>query len=79
MPAMTQEQIEACAKFYGIDMTEATRRYDVVQAHDDDPEDPICIGCAKRPHEIEGYVMCMIEEGDPRPSVEGIARYVIDK
>lgn len=55
MSAMTEEQMARTAAFYGIDMTEARRRYEVLQAHRDDPEDPICVGCARRPAEMEEY------------------------
>lgn len=52
---MTDEQIARTAAFYDIDATEARRRYEVCQAHTGDPEDPICVGCAKRPAETSEY------------------------
>lgn len=52
---MTDEQIARTAAFYGIDATEARRRYEVCQAHTGDPEDPICVGCATRPSETSEY------------------------
>lgn len=61
---MTEEQIARTAAFYKIDATEARRRYDIVQAHTGDPNDPICVGCAKRPFELPEYDM-LIDDTDP--------------
>lgn len=79
MPAMTDEQIRRCAEFYGIDMDEAQRRYEIVQAHTDDRRDPICVGCARRPPEIDGYRVCCAETEDEIDLVtdEQVTRYVI--
>ena len=58
------QSLAVSADFYGVTMDEALRRHRVIEAHTGDPRDPICIGCARRPHEIPGYVMaCMEEEG----------------
>ena len=74
---MTDEQIQRTADFYGIDMDVARRRYEVIQAHTDDPEDPICVGCAKRPPEIEGYRIATMMHPDDEPTDEEITQYVI--
>jgi hypothetical protein len=52
---MSPEQIAETANFYGIDLEEAERRYRVLSEHRDDPEDPICVGCARRPAELPEY------------------------
>ena len=59
---MTDEQIERVADFYGITLEEGRRRYEIVQAQKDDPNDPICIGCAKRPDELPEYLPYRIDD-----------------
>ena len=59
---MTEAQIRRTAEFYGIDMQEAHRRYQIVQLHTGDPNDPICVGCAKRPAELPEYDMLLEPE-----------------
>jgi hypothetical protein len=73
--ALSCPKFKRAADHYGIDMEEASRRYHLIVAQGDNPEDPICVGCAKRPHEIESYRMdpkdddttmrlyCIYEEG----------------
>ena len=56
MPKMTDEQLRIGAEFYGISTEEARRRNEVMLVHVDDPEDPICMGCVRRPQEIPIYV-----------------------
>lgn len=64
---MTDEQLSIGAAIYGISMEEARRRNEVMIAHKDDPDDPICIGCCKRPAEDPTYVM-FAEEEDISPA-----------
>jgi hypothetical protein len=67
---MTEEQIARTAAFYGVDADEARRRYEVCQAHTGDPEDPICIGCARRPAEmpeLDEYIRESLEDLDANP------------
>lgn len=76
MSAHTQ-WLEQMASFYNISLGEAQRRYEVMTAHEDNPDDPICIGCAKRPHELAEYVaMCMTEPGD-EPTPDEVRQFVI--
>jgi hypothetical protein len=58
-----RQMFERAAEMYGITYEEGERRYDVIKAQGNDPQDPICIGCAKRPDEDERYKMCAAEEG----------------
>lgn len=74
---MTDEQIQQGADFYGIDMDEARRRYEIVQAHTDDPNDPICVGCAKRPPELDAYRWAAMTDEDHKPTDEEVTAYVI--
>lgn len=43
------------AEFYGITVEEAKDRYRKVTEQRDNPSDPICVGCAKRPEELACY------------------------
>lgn len=64
MRTMTDEQIEQAAKFYGISVEEGRRRMERLAAHRDDPNDPICVGCARRPDEMTGEYLVYLEEGE---------------
>ena len=76
---MSDEQLRPIAEHYGIVMREARRRHTVMLAHKDDRNDPICLGCAKRPYEINGYRIAAHEnEGDPAPTDAQITRWVIE-
>lgn len=68
---MTDDQIQEAAGFYGIDLTETHRRVAVMIEQADKPDDPICIGCAKRPDEIPEYVdmASTIEDMTPKEFV----------
>lgn len=48
--------VERNSAFYGITIEEGRARYDKIQAQDDDPAKPICVGCARTPDEIPVYV-----------------------
>lgn len=77
--SVTDEQLQPAADFYGVSIEEARRRWEVCQAQGDNPEDPICIGCARRPHEIPDYVFIVQEAPDnPTPSDDEVRRYVIE-
>lgn len=75
---MTPEQLKRSADFYGIDMEEARQRYAILRAHDDDPMDPICVGCARRPPEIQDYRIAAMQHEDDDPSEQDVRNYVID-
>lgn len=78
MSILTDDQLQPMMRFYGVSLEEARRRNVACVEQGDDPHDPICIGCARRPHEIEGYVVCCMEsEGDPRPTDDEVRLYVI--
>lgn len=51
-------QAEGFATFYGITIEEAQARIDKWEAHDNLPEHPICMGCARTPDQIPTYVEC---------------------
>jgi len=75
-----QVWLQRCADFYGIDMDEALRRRAVVTAQTDDPNDPICIGCARRPHEINAYIEVVQGAPDaPVPTAAEVRQYVIEE
>lgn len=76
---MTESQLAEAAAFYGITMREAHRRYSVINNHGDDPRDPICVGCAKRPHEIGGYRVACMESEEDNPSDDDVRMYVIQE
>lgn len=65
------------AEQYDISIEEAKRRWDVFQNHVDDPEDPICLGCAQRPHEIDGYILAYMSEMEGHPTKDQVRRWVI--
>lgn len=73
---MTDEQLQICATFYGIDLDEARRRNQRCIDQGDDPAKPICIGCAKFPEELEEYT----EMVDPEdfPFAQTADQYVIE-
>lgn len=77
MAQMTEFDIARVAKFLGIDLTEAKRRYEIVQAQADNPDDPICITCARRPEEIDCYVWLTMEEEDVATD-EKVRQFVIN-
>lgn len=52
---MTDAQLRTVAEFYKIDLDEARRRNQACIEQGDDPSKPICVGCAKRPAELEEY------------------------
>lgn len=52
---MTERRLAECARFYGITMDEALRRHKACMAQGDNPADPICIGCACRPYQLDEY------------------------
>ena len=70
--SMTDAQLAAAAEFYGIDMVEARRRHALIMLHADNPHDPICVGCARRPDEIAIYVEIAGDMGFASP-----AEYVV--
>lgn len=72
---MTEEQLRQAAEFYGITTTEARRRYETVTQQGDNPADPICIGCAKRPEETH-YIFTMKYDGH-EPTAAECREYVI--
>lgn len=77
---LTDEQLRPAADFYGVTIEEARRRHEVILLQGDNPEDPICIGCARRPHEIPEYVGCTAgDENAPIPSNDDVRRYVIEE
>lgn len=79
LPPSVQENLRRAAEHYGVTYEEAVRRYTLITGQGGNPEDPICIGCAKRPHEIDGYrVMVMAGPGDT-PSDEAVRQYVIEE
>jgi predicted Fe-S protein YdhL (DUF1289 family) len=76
MAEMTDEQLQKTADFYGISMEDA--RYRICQAHTGDPHDPICVGCARRPSEIQEYIdACTDGEDVPVTSADEVRWYVI--
>lgn len=50
--SMTEEELQRGATFYGISIQEARRRNEVLMAHRNNADDPICGGCARRPNEM---------------------------
>lgn len=76
---MTDKELQAGADFYGIDLEEARRRNRVMVDHNGNPRDPICVGCAKRPHEIEGYRIATMTDPDDKPTDEQIKQYVLEE
>lgn len=62
---MTEARLAECARFYGIDMDEARRRHEACMAQGDNPADPICIGCARRPYELDEYRDAIEDPEDP--------------
>jgi hypothetical protein len=76
---MDDAQLQASADFYGIDMDEARKRHAICLAQGDNPQDPICIGCARRPTEILSYIECAAgsEEALATVTPEEIRLYVI--
>lgn len=71
--ATSEQWMEKTAAFYGITMEEARARHAAVVGQRGDPNDPICVGCAKRPHELAEYVeMAAVEIMTP-------VEYVIDE
>lgn len=61
--SMSEDQLKAAAEFYGIDIAEAQRRQAVFLDRVEDPTDPICVGCARRPEEIPVYAAIGEDEG----------------
>jgi hypothetical protein len=55
MPSQTEEWFKKIADFYGLSIAEAKERYKKVNEQGDNPKDPICVGCAKRPQELPEY------------------------
>jgi hypothetical protein len=45
----------SCAAF-GIDAEEGKRRHQAILGHNNDPDDPICIGCGRRPEDLGEYI-----------------------
>lgn len=60
--SLTEEQFQRSCKHFGITEEEGRRREAILKDHGDNPEDPICVGCARRPHEIQAYVDATFEE-----------------
>jgi len=78
MAEMTDEQLQKTADFYGISMEDARYRQATCLAQGDNPQDPICVGCARRPNEILAYIdAAQGSEHDPPPSPEQVRLYVI--
>jgi len=73
---MTDNQLKQAAEFYGIEMEEAKRRHDVLMEHNDDPADPICVGCAKKP--IETHRISAMEYDEHDVTEEECRRFVIE-
>jgi hypothetical protein len=74
---MSDAQLQAAADFYGIGMEEARLRHQLCLNQGDDPNDPICIGCARRPTEMISYIDAVMGESGPPASPEQIRLYVI--
>lgn len=71
---MSEKYIAEAAKFYGISIEEANRRTKVLSEHREDPNDPICVGCARRAHELPNrYFYEDINTSDP----EAMRKYII--
>lgn len=81
MTELTDEQLRPAAEFYGITIEEARTRHQILLAQGDNPQDPICIGCARRPTEILNYIECAAgsEEGMVMVTPEAIRLYVIEE
>ena len=77
---MNEDWLEKTAAFYGISLEEARERHRKCIEQADDPNDPICIGCARRPFEIAAYVWAAQEDEDaPAPTEDDVRRYVIEE
>lgn len=76
---MTDEQLQRAAEFYGVSMDEARRRNQVMIDHGDHPDDPICVGCVRRPHEINDYVIAAMQHEDDDPTDDQVRQYVLDE
>jgi len=63
-PFLTDEQLQPICDHYKISLEEGRRRHEVTCAQDDNPDDPICIGCAKRPAELQEFID-LADGGDP--------------
>ena len=75
---MTADQLQAAADFYGITLEEARMRHAKCVDQADNPGDPICIGCARRPFEIQAYIDATQEDPDnPVPTTDDVRWYVI--
>jgi len=80
MDERSELQLRAAAEFYGITMEEARRRHTVLLEQKDNPDDPICIGCARRPFEISDYTYALMDsEEDTPPTVEEVKEYVVQE
>jgi len=79
MPLMNDAQLQAYMRVYQIDLEEARRRNRVMVNHRDHPHDPICVGCARRPHEIPGYVDAVEADIAGIPTEDDIKHYVMDE
>lgn len=79
---ITKERLQIMADFYEIDLKEAYRRHHTLKRHEDNPLDPICMGCALRPHEISDYQVdyqvVAREHEDDDPTDSDINSWVID-
>jgi len=56
------EAFAGLAATYGIDVDEARQRVMTMMEHTDDPYDPICVGCCKRPHQLGEYMAAVVEQ-----------------
>jgi hypothetical protein len=74
---MSDDELLRSAEFYGVTMDEAREMHRKCMEQGDNPADPICIGCARRPHEIGGYLGCFDE--DEHPTNKQVAQYVISE
>ena len=76
---MSDEKLRPAAEFYGISLEEARERNRKCEEQNDDPNDPMCMGCARRPPEIDGYVEMVKQEGmiDTIPEEDQVRVYVI--
>lgn len=79
---MSDEELQRTADFYGISLEEGRRLNQIMVDQGDNPDDPICVGCAKRPHELDEYVDAAegeLEDIHDEPTNDEIKQYVIDE
>ena len=69
--------LEKSAEFYGITMDEAKERQHRCAEQGNNPKDPICVGCARRPPEIPAYRWAAMEHEDDIVTDADVTVYVI--